>query len=264
MVRDLNELGHSFNYLKVDANRYLLPQRRNRVFGCSFVRGEQSVPEIVGQQEKWKSVFGKLGLGNKSQQLTLDDVIEPGIPARPLQAPQDLKNWDLICAKLKQSKISPTSLCMHMGASETRLEYNVGASTCVRPSHEIFCNLIGRPFIGCELLRLQGSFAADYSNPKAVEDLGEQLAKDLAGNAFPTTVLQANVIASMVSHAAWRQIAEAEGPGSLPKSTGEKQSNQSKRGRRKAPPGPADEQQNQKKQKNRKRPSGDEKLGRIG
>lgn len=150
-------------------------------------------------------MFGKLGLGNKDQHFTLHDMLEPGLPEKPLQAPQDLKNFDIVMGKLKRTKADASTLCFHMGSTEARLEWNVGASTCVRPSHDIFCNLVKRPLKGAELLRLQGSWARDYPHPEAVEELDNAMAKDLAGNAFPTTVLQANLLSSMISFQSWKE-----------------------------------------------------------
>ena len=106
--------------------------------------------------------------------------------------------------KLKRHKTDASLVCLHMGSSAARLEYAVGVSTCVRPSPEIYCHKAGRPFVGCELLRLQGVFAGDFSKPKEVSELSEGLARDMAGNAFTTCVLQASLLASMVSNSVWR------------------------------------------------------------
>ena len=222
LIKDLEERDHAFQFSKVDAHGYLLPQRRNRVFGVSSAKGLKTPEQVALEQQTWKTLFGKLGLGPKEHHFTLEDFLEPDLDSKPLQAPQDVRNWKAILKQCK-SKLqlgkddTDTPICMHMGSSENRLEFMMGASTCVRPSHDIFCGLVERPFVGIELLRLQGSFESDYPYPEELQALPYTLARDLAGNAFPTTVLQANVIASLVSHHAWREMAQREDFASPPR-----------------------------------------------
>lgn len=253
LIRDLENKGHAFSYSKVDTNNYLLPQRRNRVFGCSSHKGAKTPEQVDSEKQQWKHVFGKLGMGPASQQFTLEDILLPDLEKRPLQAAQDVRNWQLIKSKVKRAKQNGP-LCMHMGSSEARLEYMVGASTCVRPSHEIFCGLAGRPFVGTELLRLQGSFGSDYPHPEEIERLPEGLAKDMAGNAFPTTVLQANFISSLVCHNAWQDVAARVDCASPAKP----KCNRKRRHTRQPPEGDSGEPDETKKKKNSKqRPSDD-------
>ena len=129
----------------------------------------------------------------------------------------------------------------------------VGASTCVRPSHEIFCGLAGRPFVGTELLRLQGSFGSDYPHPEEIERLPEGLAKDMAGNAFPTTVLQANFISSLVCHNAWQDVAARVDCASPAKP----KCNRKRRHTRQPPEGDSGEPDEKKKKNSKQRPSDD-------
>eukprot|EP00435_Cladocopium_sp_Y103_P071892 s64_g38.t1 len=200
-------------------------------------------------------------MGPKSQQFTLEDILENDVEPQPLQAPQDVRNWGIIEKRVKKAKQDASQLCMHMGSSEARLEYMIGGSTCVRPSHDIYCAVVGRPLIGCELLRLQGSFPNDYACPHELADLPEALARDLAGNAFPTTVLQADLIACMISHQdAWHQAASREdfaSPKRRPRL------NRKRPRQQQPPPEDGDEDEHpapSKAKKNRKRPSDDPTL----
>jgi len=63
VLKDLQKLGHAFFYQKIDARKYLLPQRRNRVFGCSVKTGDKSAQEIQDQGNCWKEVFCRMGAG---------------------------------------------------------------------------------------------------------------------------------------------------------------------------------------------------------
>ena len=254
LIKDLGDRGHSFSFSKVDANNYLLPQRRNRVFGCSSANGLKTSEKMASEQHAWKAIFGKLGLGPKDQHFSLDDFLEPGLDPSPLHGPEDVRNWDLIQAKLKKNKVSQDAcVCLHMGSSEKRIEYMVGASTCIRPSHEIWCSQVQRPLVGIESLRLQGSFPEDYPYPEEVRGLPENLSRDLAGNAFPTTVLQANVIASMISHAAWGEMASRADFSSPPRQSKQRR----QRNVHRPPPAPDSADVKEEPKKNNKRPSGD-------
>lgn len=205
VVEDMDERGHSFSYRTVDTQSYLLPQRRNRVFGCAAAKRAKTPEEIELESKSWKDTFARLGMGPKEQQFDLTDLLEDGLDAEPLQAPQDIQNWKAAKANVKRTKgkAQAQPMCLHMGSSSDRLEYALGASTCVRPTHGIYCEVVQRPLVPLELLRLQGVFPSDFPFPDAIEAVSEKLLKDMAGNAFTTTVLQAAMLASLVSHDAW-------------------------------------------------------------
>lgn len=154
-----------------------------------------------------KKYFVEWGL-DPQQSFTLNDLMQKGLEPQPLHSPQDVRNWKTVVGKAKLSGQKPEELCMHMGSSSNRLEWAHLSSTCIRPSHDIFCGAENRPLTPIELLRLQGVFASDFECPDAVTQLPDALARDFAGNAFPTTVLQANLICSMVAHPhAWHCMA---------------------------------------------------------
>lgn len=209
-MRDLEERHHSFTFLKLDANNYLLPQRRNRVFGCSTstASGTRSLDDVASENQTWKMLLNRLGTGPSQQQFSLKDMLRTDLPAQPLQAPQDITNWKLVQARVKRaSNQDPTCICMHLGSSEKRLEFMKDASTCIRPSHDIYCSMVDRPLHPQEMLKLQGSFECDFPCPDELRSLPDTLARDLAGNAFPTPCLQAALISSMVCHQTWKGLA---------------------------------------------------------
>ena len=111
LIRDLENKGHAFSYSEVDTNNYLLPQRRNRVFGCSSHKGAKTPEQVDSEKQQWKHVFGKLGMGPASQQFTLEDILLPDLEKRPLQAPQDVRNWQLIKSKVKRAKQNGPCVC---------------------------------------------------------------------------------------------------------------------------------------------------------
>ncbi len=62
-------------------------------------------------------------------------------------------------------------------------EFAVGVATCVRPSHQIYSNRLGRYLSVSELWACQGLFKESFANPKAVDDVmaNQTQAQDLAG-----------------------------------------------------------------------------------
>lgn len=191
VISDLQKMGHGFCFQKVDSRNYLLPQRRNRVHGCSVKQGNLTPQNMQEQQDIWKKVFFKLGLVPVEQCFDLADIVKKGLAPQPLQAPQDQKNWKTIVAKAEKRNQQPETLCMCTGTSRDRIEWASGSSTCIRPSHDVFYGGENRPLLGSEMLQLQGVFASDFEHPRAASGLSGGLARDFAGNAFTTTVVHA-------------------------------------------------------------------------
>ena len=262
VIKDLAKLGHSFSFQKVDARQYLLPQRRNRVFGCSFDKLHNTDEELQQQHEDWKRLFVQMGMVANEQRFTLQDVLEEGLEQQPLQSQQDIKNWKKVLAKAKQLNQEEENICMHMGSSDARREWANKATTCIRPTHDIFYGGAGRPLVASELLRLQGVFQSDFECPDALKELPETLAKDMAGNAFPTTVLQANLISSIIAH---RQVWENLGKGSGSQASTEKvpaaKGTKRKAQDRKHHQEPKGKKQRKDEAQIEKKPSGDGPLG---
>eukprot|EP00438_Fugacium_kawagutii_P021717 Skav221914 [mRNA] locus=scaffold3084:91404:93296:+ [translate_table: standard] len=211
VIADLEQRDHHFVYTKTDARDFLLPQRRTRVFGCSIKQRGQTTNEMEERESTWKQLFSTLGMASKEQSFSLDEMLEKGLDPQPLQATQDIKNWKVIMSKAEKAGKDPGSVCMHLGSSEGRLEWATQCSTCIRPSHDIYCGRVERTLVPCELLRLQGVWDLDFERPEALSDLPTLLARDMAGNAFPTTVLQANLISSLVAYApTWLSLSSGD------------------------------------------------------
>ena len=197
-------MGHSFSYSKVDSQRFLLPQRRNRVFGISASLGTLTQEEIKAEEKQWKKVFARLG--QSPHRFSLTDIVEDmSLPATTLR-PLDAQNLAAAKANVKRKGQNASEICLHIGSSEDRVEFCVGSSTCIRPTHDVYYAKLKRVFTGQELLRMQGLFMNDFSVPEAIGSMDQQLARDFAGNAFSTTVVMASLIASMVSHRAWYRV----------------------------------------------------------
>lgn len=88
------------------------------------------------------------------------------------------------------------------------VEECTGVSTCVRPSHPIYSVQLGRNLTVQEMFHCQGIWKDDFLNPQAVEHCLEKPGKAqvLAGNAFASTVAQAQLLASLVHARGWKTI----------------------------------------------------------
>ena len=85
----------------------------------------------------------------------------------------------------------------------------MGATTCIRPSHMIYSHKLQRCLTAAELLGQQGIWASDFLHPDAVQELHTQstFAREMAGMAFTTTVLQANLLTSIIHCEGWKIVA---------------------------------------------------------
>ena len=95
------------------------------------------------------------------------------------------------------------------GSKDRKPEFNIGATTCIRPSHSIYSHKLQRYLTAAELLGQQGIWASDFLHPDAVKELHTQstFAREMAGMAFTTTVLQANLLTSIIHCEGWKIVA---------------------------------------------------------
>ena len=177
---DMKALGYIFHWMKLDAQFYLLRQRRERIWGCADLMSE--VPEVdfcnnmkatlqsmsSTNMFEYEKVFDmqqpKGSLNNKNQQEKLKEAIR-----RSRMAEADEENPDVF---------------IDCSTSKARnAEYAVHMSTCVRPTHHVYSNRLQRHLSVQELWRCQGLFKESFVNPQAVEDVmqNQAQAQDLAG-----------------------------------------------------------------------------------
>ena len=130
------------------------------MFGISASQGTLTQEEINAEEKKWKKAFSCLG--QSPHRFSLTDILEgASLPEAKLR-PLDAKNLSAAQANAKRKGQDVSDICLHMGSSEDRLEFCVGASTCIRPSHDVYYAKLKRTFTGQELLRMQGVFMNDF------------------------------------------------------------------------------------------------------
>ncbi len=83
-----------------------------------------------------------------------------------------------------------------MSSSLSWSECALDVSTCLAPSHQVYSVSLQRHLLPVEHLSLQGVWATDAENIQAFEKMAanDKLARDLAGNGMPATVVQAAIL----------------------------------------------------------------------
>lgn len=91
---------------------------------------------------------------------------------------------------------------------EESLESSLDVTTCVRPTHAIYAVGLGRYLTGAEYLCAQGIWKVDSENLPLWNEMAADLkwARNIAGNAFSSTVAQATFLASLIACDAWREV----------------------------------------------------------
>ena len=207
IVEDLRALGYQFEWEKLDAQQFLLRQRRNRIFGTGDIDAGQNYEEYRNNMRDTMESMSSDAL------LAFESVFDQNLPEEPLEG----RTYELLQAALEKACLESNSDNVFIDTStsesrvnETGVESSTDVLTCVRPSHKIYSARLKRFVSPKELWNAQGLFKDNFENPKAVEDMLDKAAKarDLAGNAFPSTCMQAKLLASLVHSQGWKSLAQ--------------------------------------------------------
>ena len=205
-ARDMKALGHVFEYGVFNANNYLLQRRRLRTWGSSDLAG--------GPDEHDYQRLVRITMANFMSSLVfpLSSIMDSSVPKNPLSGARPKAN--LKSARQQARKRVPhlaDDVYIDTSASEEwGPEWMAGALTCIRPSHGIYSLQYRRHVTPGEMLAAQGIFPDDFPHPAELRQLiatSPNLAHDLAGNAFATTLLQSKLLASLVHGHGWRVLA---------------------------------------------------------
>eukprot|EP00435_Cladocopium_sp_Y103_P075334 s374_g56.t1 len=146
---DLRSFNHTFEFSKFDTQNFLLPQRRERVWGSSC-EGEDEVQyplrmKITMQRFQSRTRF------------PLKSILEDGLPTQELANPrvkQQAKAVEKIC---KEQNLSLAEATLDLSTSQSRTpEWAWNQLTCVRPSHQIWSFGKNRRITPFEMLKSHG------------------------------------------------------------------------------------------------------------
>ena len=198
IYRDLKSLGYLFQWCKLNAQDYLLPQRRNRIYGFADLDEGQNFDSFA------KNMYSTCQSMTSDRLFNFQDVFDQKLPSCVLHG-NALEN---VQRALDKHASESTNIFVDTSTSQQFLECAVDTATCVRPSHPIFSVQLNRYLTVEELFRCQGIWKDDFENPEAIERVLKQPAKaqDLCGNAFASTCAQVTLISSLVHGKGWKHL----------------------------------------------------------
>lgn len=174
---DLKNLGHVFEFSKLDTCNFLLPQRRERVWGSSC-KGEDDLQYTTRMRVTMQRF-------RSPHRIPLASILDPALPQEELSNQRvqgQAQKVEKMCAE-KNLKVEDATF--DLAGSAGRLpEWSHDALTCVRPTHRIWSMGRNRRVAPQEMLKAHGVFAWDFPNKEALDNLEPTLAHDCAGNAF--------------------------------------------------------------------------------
>ena len=153
VAEDLHRAGHAFEYAKLCSSDFLLPQRRNRVWGSSCL-GEDA--ETYGLR-----MLMTCQRMQSTNRFLLENMLEPNLPRVKLTSDTNRKHQQMIKKICRKKGLECERMTMDMQASESRGPEFAGPSllTCCRPTHSIYHLGLERVVRGHEMLAAQGVFA---------------------------------------------------------------------------------------------------------
>lgn len=175
------DLGYIFSWQKLDAQSFLLRQRRTRIWGVADLMGDQTQSDF---QERMKKTLDSMSGTNL---FDYGDAFDLRIPKQRLK--NDLQKQKLeeaiAQARLRNSDDSsePDIFIDTSTSKERMVESAEHVATCVRPTHQIYSSYLGRCLTTQELWTCQGLFRSAFPNEKAYDEILKNpvQAQDLAG-----------------------------------------------------------------------------------
>lgn len=206
MKSDLETLGYVMEFGKVDTQDYLLPQRRNRIYATADCSNGQDASEYNKRMQETMDTL------SSDFHIAFEHIFDQTLPAAQLSTE---RQNDKLQEALEQAclKFNSQNIFVDVSSSKSRqAEYAHGVLTCVRPSHGIFSQKLGRWVTIEEMWKAQGLFRCNFDNPAAVDEMiagPRDKAQDLAGNAFSSTCTQAKVLATLIHSEGWKSLSSS-------------------------------------------------------
>lgn len=202
MRSDLEALGYMLEYGPVDSQKYLLPQRRNRIYATADVENGQSVEEY---QAKMTATMDAM---SSNFIIPVDSILDPDLPGEPLTTERQEHLRKDATERASDPHHGEHVFIDGSTSSSRKSEFATDVFTCIRPSHGIYSCKLGRWVTVGEMWAAQGLWANNFENPEAVDEMlkDTKAAQDLVGNAFSSTVMQAKVLASIVHSCGWESV----------------------------------------------------------
>lgn len=200
--RDLKAIGYQFQWSKLDAQEYLLLQRRNRIYGLGDLdEGQNSETFSATMQKSLSSMASGVSFG-------FDQIFDKNLPKCTLKG-NALDRMKEAIQKYQYQESESSNLFIDTATSSQReAEAAVGVATCVKPSHSIYSTHLERFLTVQELFHCQGIFKDDFHSPDAFGDVLKSQ-EPFKGSRFGWQRLRLNLLPSSTH----RELDPCEGLG---------------------------------------------------
>ena len=178
MRKDLLDLGFVFEYQRLDAQKFLVRQRRNRIWGTADVVG----PNASEYGERMAQTVQSM---QSDCLFPWEDCFDTSLPAETSEELPERARRQLETALADATLLDGSSnVFLDISKSDSHLEQATSVATCVRPTHAIYSHALGRRLTVLELFKCQGLWRDDFLCPEAVDQMLKEpkQAQDLAGD----------------------------------------------------------------------------------
>lgn len=189
----------------VDTQKFLLRQRRNRVWGVAQLNTGFDAEEFAKDYDR---VVASL---QTDIRFTMEETFVRDMPKVKPRNDREKELFVQAVRKLEDS--GSNNIFFDCNTSQMRSNGNgpesaLDVTTCVRPTHQIYSVRLARYLLPEEHLAVQGIWEVDAENKNAWKDLvaDGKLAMDVAGNSFSSTVAQTVMLSSLVTCQAWHRV----------------------------------------------------------
>lgn len=190
--RVFGKAGYAFDYKVLDSRDYLLPQRRNRCWMFAY-DGRENLAAAQQTGDKVVSLASTQNFG-------FDKLFRAAEVATAPDAKLNPRQKRVVAAGLK--KLRPAErkndVVVDVAKSEERAPVCVGAAPCIVPNSIPYRTQTKQVLTPEQVHACQGIYPADFPALRKYSQEKAGLTRDLAGNAFSTTVCMAVVISAFI------------------------------------------------------------------
>mmetsp|Transcript_14282 Transcript_14282/g.33747 ORF Transcript_14282/g.33747 Transcript_14282/m.33747 type:complete len:454 (+) Transcript_14282:95-1456(+) len=189
------DLGYAADWRLVDSRHFQLPQRRQRCWMWACLGGDDT--EV---KEQVPDTLTKLA---STRHVKLEKLLAKNLGKASL-LPRERKVIEVAKSKISKADFRRGNCIIDIAKSDHRAPVCIGATSCIVPNSKPYYVGFQRVLTPEEVLKVQGIYSEDFPalSKMLKEKGGPNLARDLAGNAFTSTVCMAVLIATL-SNCTW-------------------------------------------------------------
>ena len=179
MKEDLARLGYTFEFQRLDAQKFLVRQRRNRIWGSADV----SIPDAETYGQHMASTVRSVQSDNL---FPWEDCFDTSMASSSSSVGLPERVLRQLETAIADAQLIDGSSCVFLDVSKSDafMEQATNVATCIRPTHDIYSHQLGRKLTVPELWCCQGLWRDDFPCPQTIDELlneNPSKAQDLAG-----------------------------------------------------------------------------------